>query len=82
MTNKLSMQRAADITDIIDDIRKSGGDVVTYPYPELVKYQRRLERFPVFCTRMKEALEIQGYLVAFGRTTVVVVSDFNFSPVK
>jgi hypothetical protein len=75
------VQRARDVTDTIDDVRKSGGHIVTYSWQQFFEFKHRNEKSSVFVDRVKRTLADQGYLIVFGRNAVVVCSDYHFSPI-
>lgn len=77
-----NIQCKADVTDVIDDLRKSGQKILTYPWPEFHKYKRSGERPSAFADRVKRTFAGYGYMVVFGRNVVAVMWDTNFAPSK
>lgn len=74
---------AATIADeIAEQMRKQSAQALTYPWQEFYKAVDRDRIKGAFQTQLADRLAAMSLLIAYGRATVVVVQDFNFSPVK
>ncbi|MFP3637447.1 hypothetical protein [Paraburkholderia sp. SIMBA_054] len=68
--------------EIADQMRKQAAQALTYPWQDFYKTVGRDRIKGAFQTQLADRLAEMSLLIAYGRATVVVVQDFNFSPVK
>lgn len=65
-----------------EQMRKQGVAALTFPWPAFYEAVGRDRIKQAFQEQLTASLAAHSLLVVFGRATVVVCQDFNFSPVK
>ncbi len=68
--------------EIAEQMRKQGVQALTYPWQEFYKTAGRDRIREAFQEQLSDRLAEKSLLIAYGRATVVVAQDYNFSPVK
>lgn len=66
--------------EIIQSIRQSGKDAVTYPWMDFYKICDRKRIHESFMKKIIRRLKEQSFILAQGSSVVLIAKDFNWAP--
>jgi hypothetical protein len=73
---------AAVADEISEQMRKQAVQALTFPWPDFYETTGRERMKEAFQEQLSQSLAAQSLLIVYGRATVVVCQDYNFSPVR
>jgi len=66
--------------EIIQSIRQSGNDAVTYPWQDFYEICERERIHDSFMKKIINQLREQSFIMAQGSSVVLIAKDFNWAP--